>query len=279
MTAKGKAGPVERRAFVIAPIGDAASAIRRSTSGLLNSVIKPVLADLLFGVSVAHEISVPGSITGQVIERLVRDDIVIADLSRLNPNVMYELAVRHAVRRPVVILAEEGTSLPFDLATERTIFYINDFEGAEDLKSKLRQAVREALEEVESDNPIYRAVTANIMREVKAVDDTQKYMLDKLESIQSSIAQLERRMGFSPSIAERLDRKPGYSMQIKGELERIKSLTKKLFADGIIGPWVAEPASEDGVVTIKFAGNLDMGALRAAVREAGFEFDAVDVGV
>src|SRR5918992_620737 len=71
----------------------------------------------------ADKISEPGIITNQIIRRVLKSPLVIADLTESNPNVFYELAIRHMVRQPVVHIIDERHKLPFDLAGIRIIKY------------------------------------------------------------------------------------------------------------------------------------------------------------
>ena len=90
--------------FVIGPIGDPGSEIRRDADWLLKGIIKPVVAEYFpeYYVERADEISEPGSISSQVITRLLDAPLVIADMSRHNANAFYELAIRHMVGLPTV---------------------------------------------------------------------------------------------------------------------------------------------------------------------------------
>lgn len=189
-----EAKDVKKTCFIISPLGADDSETRRKADGLISAVIKPVLKELDFETVAPHEIDTPGSITQQVIHHLLVDDLVIANLTELNPNVMYELAVRHAKRLPVVCVVEKGTKLPFDIATERTIFYDNDMAGVEILKPRLSKTIIEAISDKEPDNPIYRVVKDSIMREIVATDDSQTYILKRLDDISFNLSRLRRQV-------------------------------------------------------------------------------------
>jgi hypothetical protein len=178
----------EKRCFIISPFGQENSEIRRKAEGLIESVIKPVLNELGFKALSSLDISKPGSITNQVIEHLLNDELVIANLSGLNPNVMYELAVRHAKRLPVISLVEKGTNLPFDIAQERTILYDDDMKGVTSLKPALSQAVIDVLEEGEIDNPIYRVIQQSIIQTHVEVGSVNDFIVKKLNEIEEKIS-------------------------------------------------------------------------------------------
>jgi hypothetical protein len=177
--------------FVITPIGETESPERRRAEGIYDAVIRPVLEVAGFEVTVAHKIAKPGSITNQVIELLLTADLVIANLTELNPNVMYELAVRHAARLPVVSVAEQGTTLPFDISDERALFYTDDMAGVMDLRPKLRAAVEAAVADEHPDNPIYRTRQNMVMRAV-AETDFQRYVVETLSKLEDSVSLLEQ---------------------------------------------------------------------------------------
>jgi len=179
--------------FIITPIGAENSPIRKKTDGLINNVIKPVCEELNLVAIPAHEIDKPGSITRQVIQHIMNSKMVVANLTGLNPNVMYELAIRHAAKLPVVCLAEEDTILPFDITTERTIFYTDDMYGAVKLVPDLRSKIESALGDENIDNPIYRAITdSKIIKDITDSNDPNtneaiSYIINRLDSIERKL--------------------------------------------------------------------------------------------
>jgi hypothetical protein len=84
--------------FVIAPIGTEGSDVRVRSDQVLKHIITPAARECGYEPIRADQISEPGLITSQVIQHIVQDPLVIADLTGRNPNVFYELAVRHAIK-------------------------------------------------------------------------------------------------------------------------------------------------------------------------------------
>ena len=111
----------EQLCFVIAPIGEEGSDIRRRSDQVLKHIIAPAAEECGYKTIRADSISEPGMITSQVIQHLLDDALVIADLTGHNPNVFYELAVRHFIRKPVVQIIQIGEPIPFNVTQSRTI--------------------------------------------------------------------------------------------------------------------------------------------------------------
>lgn len=182
----------KRKCFIITPIGELDSPIFRKAEGVIKSVIKPILIrNGFYDIKPSYEIMESGLIGNQIIDRIINDDLVVANLTGNNPNVMYELAVRHAIAKPIIHICEKGTNLSFDIKHSRTIFYNDDMLGTEELKTVFEQYVinidytKEYL-----DNPIcgksYKI--KNIFTEFKSVSDNA----DILIRLQSNDIQMEK---------------------------------------------------------------------------------------
>ncbi|SDM14992.1 hypothetical protein [Sediminibacillus halophilus] len=174
--------------FIITPIGPDNSEVRRAAEGVIDSLITPVLEEEGYDVAVAHRMYNAGSITKQILSKILTDDLVIANLTGLNPNVMYEVAIRHAARKPIVQLCEKGTKLPFDIVEERTIFYTNDMLGVVERKEDLKSMIKEAVIEEEIDNPVYRATEeVRILQDVKSKDPEKYDVLKRMDELEGRL--------------------------------------------------------------------------------------------
>lgn len=156
-----------RVCFVISPIGESGSDIRRNADILLEHIITPVVKEHGYEVVRADAISQAGDITIQIIEMLIQADLVIADLTGHNANVLYELAVRHAARKPVIHMIQDGQQPPFDVRQFRAIPHdINNIVIAEQCKKELNEQVKhfDSGKPITITNPIAIAVDIDLLR-------------------------------------------------------------------------------------------------------------------
>ncbi|MEX6060538.1 hypothetical protein [Providencia hangzhouensis] len=87
----------------------------------------------------ADEVSVPGTMSTDIITRIMHSDFIIADITIPNPNVFYELGLRHACKTGTIIIKEKGASTPFDISHLRHIEYENSTQGLKALSSELKK--------------------------------------------------------------------------------------------------------------------------------------------
>jgi len=70
--------------------------------------------------------------------------LVIADLTNHNPNVFYELGIRHSIGKPIIQLIKRGQKIPFDLAAIRTIeFELTDPDSVEETIDIIKRQIKE----------------------------------------------------------------------------------------------------------------------------------------
>lgn len=146
--------------FFIAPIGEDDSEHRKHSDLFLSSIVEPAIDSLGLKVVRADSIDKPGLITNQVVEYILRSKLVVADLSFHNPNVFYELALRHVSRLPTIQIVRKGDRIPFDIGNFRTIVLdCTDIytlvPKLETYKSEIAAQARRVLEDPDSvENPV-----------------------------------------------------------------------------------------------------------------------------
>lgn len=132
--------------FVIMPIGTQTIGNTTITEDELKKkydyIIKNAIlkADPTLEVLRADEELNPGSISNDIFTKLMHSKYVIADITYPNPNVFYELGIRHAIKPRTILIRENvNFDVPFDISHLRYIEYSHELDGMEKLAINLRR--------------------------------------------------------------------------------------------------------------------------------------------
>lgn len=132
----------DRHCFVVMPFGRDASE-QKWFRGWYEVVIRPAVLEAGYEPKLAAAEEQPGAINDEIRTHLAHDPMVVVDLGGAepedepNPNVMYELGIRHALGLPLVIMAWKGQRLPFDVSNQRVITEDRDLVDLESNKKRL----------------------------------------------------------------------------------------------------------------------------------------------
>ncbi|TCV60053.1 uncharacterized protein DUF4071 [Vibrio crassostreae] len=125
------------------------------------NIIQPAVESSGYLCVRADEIQDPGLIDKSMYALLMHADLVVADISTFNPNAIYELGIRHAVKpSTTIILKEEGGKINFDLDHTRIFQYkhLGEDIGADEAQrcqSALATLIQNATKNAFVDSPLY----------------------------------------------------------------------------------------------------------------------------
>lgn len=204
----GNEGEKEMLAFVLMPFD-------REFEQIYSEIIVPALESADYEVKRADSTLDQQNIMKNIIPNIVNADLIIAELSNLKPNVLYELGISHALLKPTVLLTQDIEEVPFDLRSYTVVVYSTRFDEVLKLKENLQIiAEKHKHGEIIFGNPVsdFAPRVREKLELVKSVDVVENYS-DKGD------VNLEE--------GEELDSKPGFLDLLVEGLDGIKEINKK----------------------------------------------------
>lgn len=77
------------------------------------------------------------AIIDEIFSLICRSGIVICDLTDRNPNVLYEMGIAQTIGKPVVMITQSDSDIPFDVKHHRYLKYLNNNQGREEMRDAL----------------------------------------------------------------------------------------------------------------------------------------------
>jgi hypothetical protein len=190
-----KSSPDTNDCFVVSVIGTKGSEERVHADWFFEGIVKPTFSAHFtdFNVMRADHMRQPGMITTQIVEKLLNARLVIADMTFLNPNVFYEIGIRHMTGKPIVHAHHEGIKIPFDVSPYLSMEYsLNEHHQMMDAAETLRDMVEKAISpNFKVDNPVTQANGRAIFTATATEPD--QLLLTQLESLSGRLSMLEQR--------------------------------------------------------------------------------------
>lgn len=216
--------------FVIMPIAECEGYEPNHFAHVYNDIIKPAVAKTDYIATRADEVKETNLIHLDILKKLIDAPIAICDLSTRNPNVLFELGIRQAFDKPVVLIQEKGTPKIFDIAPLRYLEYSKDMRYHEviETQNKLCEAInatKGAETEAGNINSIVKLMALSSPALMPNLDNNNKELLS-LDVVRSQISDLRMMMEMMMHESRHPSAKPVSMVAV--EYERISNKLEKL---------------------------------------------------
>lgn len=120
---KEKSEKVDKRCFVMMPISDQGDYPQGHFTKVYEQIFKPAIEEAGFKPYRVDENKISDAIMSKIFEAIQNCPMALCDLSNKNPNVLYELGLRQAYDKPVVLVKDDETDRIFDVSGISTVEY------------------------------------------------------------------------------------------------------------------------------------------------------------
>lgn len=218
-----------------------------------------------------------GDIGQEMFQYLNDSRFSLADITGLNPNVMYEIGVRHAVRQSGTAIFRQGdATIPFDINHIKAFPYsYRPEKNATEARALIRRVLRESLEQNALDSPVQIALKAQ--KDEPRRDEVQPLLLDAENALRrfdrpAAIAKLRQALSVGQGNAL-IHVRLGILLRDHGDL---KAAVGEFTAATELQPNYGDAWREKGIQEARLTKNTQgEGALRRAIELNPYDFDAL----
>lgn len=106
--------------------------------------MKAVAVKLGMSIARADDFFTSERIMDEIWTAIISTNVIVADCTRRNPNVFYEIGLAHAVGKTTILITQSADDVPFDLRHRRYIEYAYTPRGMKEFEDRLEQTIKTA---------------------------------------------------------------------------------------------------------------------------------------
>jgi hypothetical protein len=184
----------------------------------------------------ADSLAEPGLLVEQIYQHLESADVVVADISHMDPNVMYELGFAHGAQRPVIVISSDLPRVPFDIASVKVIRYGESLADLRSFELEMKRMIVDAL--VDPDTYARRPTTrSDINRLFISYSHKDREILDRLLV---HLRPLEREELIDAWTDTRLEAGSDWKKEVRDALERARAAILLVSADFLASDFIVK---------------------------------------
>ena len=176
----------KKKCFVIMPFSSTKSYSEAKWTEIFKYIIKPAVEESGLGYECERSVAARENIIKGILEALNQANLVIADLTDNNPNVFYELGVRHTLTNRTILIAQGEEHIPFDLKPYPVAFYSESPAKIAEFKADIKKKLKDIETNPErADNPVADFLQ---LRNIVLLAHEKRENLKKLSALVSEIS-------------------------------------------------------------------------------------------